>query len=46
MVLGSACWCSLDNFFESTSEKAETLDLEVLNDALSFATKKYRSQKF
>jgi hypothetical protein len=46
MVLDSACWCSLDNFFESTSEKAETLDLEVLNDALSFATKKYRGQKF
>jgi hypothetical protein len=38
--------CALDNFFESMSEKAETLDLEVLNNALSFATKKYRGQKF
>jgi hypothetical protein len=33
-------------FFQSTSEKAETLDLEVLNDALSFAIKKYRGQIF
>jgi hypothetical protein len=27
-------------------EKAETLDLEVMNDALSFAIKKYRGQIF
>jgi hypothetical protein len=27
-------------FFQSTSEKAETLVLEVLNDALSFEIKK------
>jgi hypothetical protein len=33
-------------FFQSTSEKAETLDLEVLNDALSFAIKKFRGQIF
>jgi hypothetical protein len=33
-------------FFQSTSEKAETLDLEVLNDALSFAIKKYTGQIF
>ncbi len=33
-------------FFQSTSEKAETLVLEVLNDALSFEIKKYTGQKF
>ncbi len=33
-------------FFQSMLEKAETLDLEVMNDALSFAIKKYRDQIF
>jgi hypothetical protein len=33
-------------FFQSTSENVETLDLEVMNDALSFAIKKYRGQTF
>ncbi len=33
-------------FFQSTSEKAETLVLEVLNDALSFEIKKYTGQNF
>jgi hypothetical protein len=33
-------------FFESKFEWAENLDLEVLNDALSFEIKKYRGQNF
>ena len=33
-------------FFESKFEWAKNLDLEVLNDALSFAIKKYRGQIF
>jgi hypothetical protein len=33
-------------FFESKLEWGKNLDLEVLNDALSFEIKKYRGQNF
>ena len=33
-------------FFESEFEWAKNLDLEVLNDALSFEIEKYRGQNF
>jgi len=33
-------------FFESKLEWAKNLDLEVLNDALSFEIEKYRGQNF
>ena len=33
-------------FFESNLEWAKNLDLEVFNDALSFAIKKYGCQNF